>query len=264
MKKLQGVLSAIAFVSLLSGCSNTKEVAYFQDVNNGATIDLIKSSEIKFRPNDKMTIVVNCRDPKLASLYNLPVISQRLGEEKSYSSSSYQMSMYSVDANGDINFPIIGKIHVEGMNRQEVAEAVKSKLSSEIKDASVTVEFANMFVSVLGEVNKRGKFNIVKDRTTIMEVLGEAGDLTIQGLRTNVKVIRTNGDKQEVYTIDLTNAKELASSPAYYLQQNDVVYVEPNLMRKRQNSVNGNNVLSTSFWISVASLLTSVALLFKN
>ena len=263
MKKLHGVLSAITFILLLSVCSNTKEVAYFQDVNNGATIDLIKSSEIKFRPNDKMTIVVNCRDPKLAALYNLPVMSQRLGEE-SYSNSSYQMSLYSVDANGDINFPIVGKIHVEGLNRQEVAEAVKSKLSSEIKDASVTVEFANMFVSVLGEVNKRGKFNIVKDRTTIMEVLGEAGDLTIQGLRTNVKVIRTNGDKQEVYTIDLTNAKELASSPAYYLQQNDVVYVEPNLMRKRQNSVNGNNVLSTSFWISVASLLTSVALLFKN
>ena len=263
MKKLHGLLSAIAFILLLSGCSNTKEVAYFQDVNNGATIDLIKSSEIKFRPNDKMTIVVNCRDPKLAALYNLPVMSQRLGEE-SYSNSSYQMSLYSVDANGDINFPIVGKIHVEGLNRQEVAEAVKSKLSSEIKDASVTVEFANMFVSVLGEVNKRGKFNIVKDRTTIMEVLGEAGDLTIQGLRTNVKVIRTNGDKQEVYTIDLTNAKELASSPAYYLQQNDVVYVEPNLMRKRQNSVNGINVLSTSFWISVASLLTSVALLFKN
>ena len=256
MKKLHGLLSAIAFILLLSGCSNTKEVAYFQDVNNGATIDMIKSSEIKFRPNDKMTIVVNCRDPKLAALYNLPVMSQRLGEE-SYSNSSYQMSLYSVDANGDINFPIVGKIHVEGLNRQEVAEAVKSKLSSEIKDASVTVEFANMFVSVLGEVNKRGKFNIVKDRTTIMEVLGEAGDLTIQGLRTNVKVIRTNGDKQEVYTIDLTNAKELASSPAYYLQQNDVVYVEPNLMRKRQNSVNGNNVLSTSF-------LTSVALLFKN
>ena len=263
MKKFQGLLSAIVFALLLSGCSNTKEVAYFQDVNNGATIDLIKSSEIKFRPNDKMTIVVNCRDPKLAALYNLPVMSQRLGEE-SYSNSSYQMSLYSVDANGDINFPIVGKIHVEGLNRQEVAEAVKSKLSSEIKDASVTVEFANMFVSVLGEVNKRGKFNIVKDRTTIMEVLGEAGDLTIQGLRTNVKVIRTNGDKQEVYTIDLTNAKELASSPAYYLQQNDVVYVEPNLMRKRQNSVNGNNVLSTSFWISVASLLTSVALLFKK
>ena len=263
MKKLHGVLSAITFILLLSGCSNTKEVAYFQDVNNGATIDLIKSSEIKFRPNDKMTIVVNCRDPKLAALYNLPVMSQRLGEE-SYSNSSYQMSLYSVDANGDINFPIVGKIHVEGLNRQEVAEAVKSKLSSEIKDASVTVEFANMFVSVLGEVNKRGKFNIVKDRTTIMEVLGEAGDLTIQGLRTNVKVIRTNGDKQEVYTIDLTNAKELATSPAYYLQQNDVVYVEPNLMRKRQNSVNGNNVLSTSFWMSVASLLTSVALLFKN
>ena len=145
MKKLHAVLSAITFILLLSGCSNTKEVAYFQDVNNGATIDLIKSSEIKFRPNDKMTIVVNCRDPKLAALYNLPVVSQRLGEDKSYSSTSYQMSMYSVDANGDINFPVIGKIHVEGLNRQEVAEVVKSKLSSEIKDASVTVEFANMF-----------------------------------------------------------------------------------------------------------------------
>ena len=117
MKKLHGLLSAIAFILLLSGCSNTKEVAYFQDVNNGATIDLIKSSEIKFRPNDKMTIVVNCRDPKLAALYNLPVMSQRLGEE-SYSNSSYQMSLYSVDANGDINFPIVGKIHVEGLNRQ--------------------------------------------------------------------------------------------------------------------------------------------------
>ena len=264
MRKLQRFVPSMALVLLLTACSSTKEVAYFQDVTDGTILNLAQSSEIKFRPDDKMNIVVNTRDPKLSALYNLPVLTQRIGDAGVYSNTSYEMALYSVDSNGDITFPVLGKIHVEGMNRQQVAETIREKLSKDVKDVSVTVEFANMFVSVLGEVSRRGRFEIVKDRTTITEVLGEAGDLTIQGLRTNIKLIRTNGDKQEVYTLDLTNAKELVGSPAYYIQQNDIIYVEPNTMRKRQNSVNGNNVLSTSFWISVASLLTSVALLFKN
>ena len=133
-----------------------------------------------------------------------------------------------------------------------------------VKDPVVTVEFMNLCVAVLGEVNTPGRYAIERDRTTILDVLSQAGDLTIYGNRTNVMVMRKEGDTQRIYSLDLTSGSNIYSSPAYYVQQNDVVYVEPNSVRARQSTVNGNNVRSTAFWISLASLLTSVAILVFN
>ena len=126
------------------------------------------------------------------------------------------------------------------------------------------VEYANLAVSVLGEVTRPGRYAIDRDNFTVLDALSVAGDLTIYGRRENVKVIRNVGNQKQVFSIDLCNAASLTSSPVFYLQQGDMVYVAPNDMRARQSTVNGNNVLSTSFWISLASLLTSVAvLIFK-
>ena len=133
-----------------------------------------------------------------------------------------------------------------------------------VKDPVVTVEFANLCISVLGEVNNPGRFSIDRDKLTVLDALSMAGDLTIYGNRSKVMVLRQEGDVQRVYGLNLTSGNHVYTSPAFYLQQNDVVYVEPNAVKARQSTVNGNNVRSTSFWISLASLLTSIGILIFN
>ena len=221
---------------------------------------------ITVQPEDKISIIVNSRDPQLTNLFNLPYVSQQLGLPSETPGSSRGVSGYTVDANGDIDFPVLGKVHVAGMKRQEIAEYIKGELIREnlVKDPVVTVEFMNLCISVLGEVNNPGRFSIDRDRLTVLDALSLAGDLTIYGNRYKVIVLRQEDDVQRVYGIDLTSGEHVYSSPAYYLQQNDVVYVEPNAVKARQSTVNGNNVRSTSFWISLASLLTSVAILIFN
>ena len=171
-----------------------------------------------------------------------------------------------MNAEGEIDFPVLGKIAVAGMKREEIADYIKQRLMEEnlVKDPVVTVEFANLCISVLGEVNNPGRFSIDRDRLTILDALSLAGDLTIYGNRSKVLVLRQEGEVQRVYGLNLTSGEHIYTSPAYYLQQNDVVYVEPNAVKARQSTVNGNNVRSTSFWISLASLLTSVAILVFN
>ena len=120
----------------------------------------------------------------------------------------------------------------------------------------------NLCISVMGEVNHPGRYNIDRDHLTVLDALSMAGDLTIFGNREKVLILRQESGKQRVYGVDLNSAQHIYSSPVYYLQQGDVVYVEPNDTRKRQSTVNGNNIRSTSFWISIASLLTSIAILF--
>jgi polysaccharide export outer membrane protein len=173
---------------------------------------------------------------------------------------------YTVDSDGNIDFPVVGKLHIAGMNREQVAAYVKDQLVSKdyVKDAVVTVEYANLGYSVLGEVSKPGRFNIDKDRITILDAISAAGDLTIYGKRENILVQREENGERKFYRVNLNSGENLYSSPVYYLQQNDIIYVEPNTMRARQSNVNGNNVLSASFWVSLASLATTItALIIK-
>ena len=267
--KLIYLLLLLAGVTVLSSCGSSKQVVYFQDLKPGETeIKLPEVKAITIRPEDKISIIVNSRDPQLTDLFNLPYVTRQLGQSSNtYSTGTSQgVSVYTVDANGEIDFPVLGKVYVAGMKREEIAEYIKSELIKEnlVKDPVVTVEFANLCISVLGEVNNPGRFNIDRDRLTVLDALSMAGDLTIYGNRYKVMVLRQEGDVQRVYGLDLTSGEHVYSSPAYYLQQNDVVYVEPNAVKARQSTVNGNNVRSTSFWISLASLLTSVAILIFN
>lgn len=256
-------------VLFLTGCKTPKNVAYFQDLTQ-ETIQMPSPGQIKIAPNDKLSIVVKTMDPELSMLFNLATITDRLGEgsyshsgagtlrSSSYSSSG--ISKYTVSPQGTIDFPLLGVIKVAGMTRFELAGFIKGELMGKdlAKDPIVTVEFVNLGVSILGEVSSPGQYDINKDQINILEAISMAGDLTLLGKRENVAVVRETNGEVKTYRLDLTNFKELTESPAYYLQQGDVIYVEPNEMRKRQTTNNGNNVLSTSFWISVASLLTSV------
>lgn len=261
--QIKYILGILLVIVLFSSCDSSKKVVYFQDLKSGISEQLIASTQITFRPEDKLSIVVSSKDPQLASLFNLPIASFRAGLASGAQNSNQEMSVYTVDAQGDIEFPVLGKIRVAGMTRSELAGYIKDRLIKEnlIKDPVVTVEFMNLSVFVLGEVNKPGRINIDRDRITVLDAISMAGDLSIYGKRNPVYVLRKEGDKETAYQLDLCSAKQIYSSPAYYLQQNDVIYVEPNSVRARQSTVNGNNVRSTSFWMSLASLLTTITVL---
>ena len=280
MKKLKfkfafGLMLAAAAVCL-SSC-NPKNVSYMQDLNETVLKVQTQAQQFKIEPGDKLSIIVHSKDPSLASLFNLPVVTSRLGTGGGLTSGSSAisrnygdsegMASYTVDSNGNIDFPVLGSLHVAGMTRSELIGYLKGELTGRnlIKDPTVTVEFKNTGVSVMGEVKQPGRYDINRDNLNILEALALAGDLDIQGNRQNVKVIRQEADgSTKAYVVDLTNANTLMSSPAFYLKQNDIIYVEPNGVRKRQTTANGNTVLSASFWVSVASLLTSIAvLIFK-
>ena len=262
-------LLAVA-VLLISSCATPDKIAYFQDLEPGEQELILMTSEgIKVRPADKISILVNSRDAQLTDLFNLPIVSRQLGTTSTnmYRSTQNQgLSGYTVDPEGMIDFPVLGRIKVAGMNRTEIAAHIKSLLVSNnlVKDPVVTVEYMSLGISVLGEVKNPGRYSIDREKVTILDAISMAGDLTIYGKRENVYVLRQEGDTQHAYSVDLCSAQDLYSSPVYYMQQDDVVYVEPNDVRARQSTVNGNNVRSTSFWFSLGSLLISLAILIVD
>ncbi len=252
---------AIVAIAMMASCASPKKVAYFQDVANKDTVlQTAIAQALRIQKGDKLMIAVHSRDMQLAALYNMPVIGTRVGMANTARTSQANLA-YTVDSNGQIDFPVLGKITVEGMKRDEVAEYVQNRLINEnlCKDAIVVVEMDNSYVNVLGEVARPGRYPMTKDNMTLFDILGTAGDLNIQGKRENIMVVRTSEKGQaSTYILNLNNLEQTVKSPAYYMQEGDVVYVEPNSYRKRQTSVNANNMLSTGFWISVASLTTSI------
>lgn len=276
MNKKSLLKNALAFfVAVMAmsfcSCNSSKDVLYFQDLKAGDSVAMAAIPvPVTVRSDDKISIVVNSRDPQLMALFNLPRVNKQMstvGQASSTNVSNGQDVMgYTVDSRGEIEFPVLGKIKVEGKTREEIGTYIKNELIAKnlVKDPIVTVEFMNLCVSVLGEVNSPGRYGIDRDKTTIIDALSMAGDLTINGNRNNVTVLRQDGDVQRVYAIDLTSGRDIYSSPAYYLQQNDVIYVEPNEMRARQSTVNGNTIRSASFWISITSLVMSIVVLATN
>jgi len=238
-----------------------------QDAASGLRAETAGTVQITAMSGDKISIIVNSKDPELADMFNLPITAHRVGQPMN-SSHNYnqQVSSYTVDSKGDIDFPVLGKIRVAGLKREQIAAVVKNELVEKnlVKDAVVIVEFMNMGVSVMGEVNRPGRFSIDRDFLTLLDALSMAGDLTIYGKRENVLVIRRENGAETHYRVNLCDSESLLSSPVYYLRQNDQVYVEPNDVRARQSTVNGNNVRSASFWMSLASVLTTISvLIFK-
>jgi len=238
-----------------------------QDAASGLRKETADSIQITAMQGDKISIVVNSKDPELADMFNLPVMTHRIGQPMNDAySQNQQVSSYTVDSEGDIDFPVLGKIRVAGLKREQIATVVKNELVERnlVKDAVVIVEFMNMGVSVMGEVNRPGRFGIDRDCVTLLDALSMAGDLTIYGRRENILVIRRENGVETFYRVNLCDSETLYSSPVYYLRQNDVVYVEPNEVRARQSTVNGNNVRTASFWMSLASVLATIGvLIFK-
>lgn len=259
-------LYLFALVCLLfASCATNKKISYFQDAINADSARIaLPSPEIRLRTEDKLSIVVNCRDPELSALFNLPYSTRVVGARNTNNisgTSNLGVSCYAVDPNGNIDFPELGVIHIAGMTRIEVANYIKQELINRnlVTDPVVTVEYSNLHFSVFGEVRNPGQFNIVRDKVTLLDAISTAGDLTINGKRTNVMVLRTDSVGNVLtYKVNMTSLDSVVNSPVYYLCQNDQIYVEPTKKRARESTANGNVFASPSFWISTASAITTL------
>ena len=265
MRKDVSFYLVLLFCVLLSSCKTSEKVVYLQDVLLNQPESVQESSGITIQPTDMLSIVISCKDPELAAMFNLPVISYQAGSEVVSGAGSQRLMGYVVDEAGNIDFPILGKLQVAGLNRWELQEKIKKELAAAdlLKDFVVTVEFMNFKVSILGEVNKPGSYTIQGDKITLLEALSMANDLTIYGKRDGVYVIREENGERTTYRLDLRSA-EIFQSPVYYLKQNDIIYVEPNTVRAGQSTINENSMKSVNLWISIGSFLSSLGvLLFK-
>lgn len=241
---------------LFVGCGSPKKVLYLQDVDSYRLQNIDDAYEVVIHKDDLLAIMVNSRDPELALQFNMPLVTYQLGTNLE-SVGQQRVLGYLVDSEGYIDFPILGKISVEGLTRLELTQLLKERLIGEnlIKDPIVTVQLLNYKISVMGEVSRPGSFSITSDRVTLLEALSMAGDLTIHGRRDRVAVIREAEGKRTVLYHDLRSA-DIFLSPCYYLQQNDIVYVEPNRTKIAQSAINQNN--SVGVWLSAVSVLASV------
>ena len=269
--KCSHLLTAGAFALMALSCSTPKNITYFQDADKLNGMAVQAEQQFRLRPEDKINIVVNSSNPMLANQFTLttPNPNYTIGAAatpKTITGSTRgdgQPVAYTVDEQGTIDFPVLGKITVGGKTRKEVAQYIQDRLVARelVSDPIVTVEYVNMGVNVLGEVSKPGHIDIRNDHFTIVDALAYAGDMTINGNRNNVVVSRQNDGANMVYTLDMTNMQQVVNSPAYYLQQNDLVYVSPNNKRKREANATGNTFNTPAVWISIASLLTTIAAL---
>lgn len=261
---LKNIATTAALLLLfVSSCSTPRNIAYMQNTVFGQEEAIANLNEIKIQPKDKLSIVVSCKEPELARLFNLVQASNRVGQEGTPQSDG-NVSVYTVDSYGDIMFPVLGKVHIAGLTREQISEKIAQELINGkwVSDPIVTVEYANLHFSVVGEVTRPGTYAISNDQVTLLEALSKAGDLTPYGER-EITVIREEGGKRIKYLVDLRD-NNLFESPAYYLKQNDIIYVQPNKAVARQAEDNPNNLKSISMWISIASFLTTIAvLIFK-
>lgn len=260
MKKL---LFICLVLMLLCSCGSTKNVAYMK---NSDYVDLAQSQylyDAKIMPKDVLSITVTTVDPAASAPFNLSVYSSLSGAANATMYSNHVLQSYLVDNQGDIDFPVLGRIHVGGLTKSQcermINDSIRPYMNASEKPV-VTVRMANYKISVLGEVNRPGMYTVNNEKINILEALAQAGDLSIYGKRDCVKLIREDaqGGKQ-IVTLNLNDAG-LITSPYYYLQQNDIIYVEPNKVKSRNASIGQ----STSLWLTSTSILISLTSLLYN
>lgn len=262
MKKLVFLFFALATVLLLDSCVNSKQVTYFQNIDSISLAASRNLYDARIMPKDQLIITVNTTDPVAARPFNL-MVTGTMGLDGKTSGSQNSMLRYLVDNSGNIVFPVLGTLHVQGLTKEQCQELIRERLKPYLASSElpvVTVNLASYRVSVIGEVNKPGVIPVEYEKLSVIEALAHAGDLTIYGRRDNVLLIRENaeGEKQQ-YRLNLNDAN-LINSPYYYLQQNDIVYVEPNKAKAKSSDIGQ----STTIWFSVISIVTSIASLIVN
>ena len=262
MKRVFFPIVAMMIVVLLGSCGSAKKVAYFQNIDSVSLAASRALNDAKILPKDLLTITVSTTDPNAALPFNL-IVYNTLNSSNTVSTGGGSLQQYLVDNDGNIQFPVIGKVKVMGLTKNQCQDLLREKIMpymAQTENPVVTVRMASYRVTVLGEVNKPGVVPVTTEKMSVLEALASAGDLTIYGKRDNVLLIREEANGQKVqHRLNLNDAN-IINSPYYYLQQNDLVYVEPN-GTKSKNSAIGQ---STTLWFSFVSILTSVAALVVN
>lgn len=267
MKTFIKTLAIAMLAVVLVGCNATKRIVY--DFNKDATVkSILSDGRIRIKPLDRLTVVVSSQNPELAAPFNAPTSYNSLSPNPLGASTANGLNsiqVRTVDEEGMLEFPIIGKIKCAGKTRTELANEIGKKIidGGYISDALVNIQFADMKFFVLGEVTRPGQYDITRDKITVLEALAMAGDMTIFGNRANVAVIRRVDDKNyEVHELNFLEGGQM-SSPAFFLQQGDVVYVQPNRYKAATSEINQNR----TFWLSIVSTLitaTSLVLTIVN
>ena len=262
MKKLLIPFVLMTIVLLLDACSSAKQVAYFQNIDSTSLTASKGLYDARIMPKDLLTITVVTSDPSSSKPFNLS-IQNTLGTDGRLGSTTGSLLQYLVNNDGDIDFPVVGTVHVAGLTKDQCEDLIKSKVKpylAESENPVVTVSMSSYRVTVAGEVTSPKVVPVSTEKMSVLEALAQAGDLTIYGRRDNVLLIRENADGQkEAHRLNLNDAN-IINSPYYYVQQNDYIYVEPNSV-KAKNSAIGQ---STTLWFSFVSILTSVAALVVN
>ena len=252
----------ILFSGLMVACKTPKDVIYFQGIDDlsEAQLDSLSQEYVtKITNDDLLSISVASWDPAAVTPFNPPVFAYSSeGDQPLFPSQS--LYTYLVDQNGNIKFPVIGTIHVAGLTRLELASKMESLIAKYVEKPLVNVQILNFKVVVMGEVNRPGSYTVKNDRFTLLDAIGMAGDIPIMANRKNVLVIRDNDGKKVSYRMDLTSP-DIFTSPAFYLQQNDIVYVEPvkTKQRMRSSSDRSFTLSIVSSLISAISLISSMA-----
>lgn len=251
-KRILGSVFALLTVTILmcTSCASKKNMVYFQP-DSVELNTLYELNAPKLQPGDILTISVTADDVRATQPFNQ--ISQYQGQGGAIQHTNPFIPTYAIDANGEIDFPKVGKIKLAGKTRTQAMDVLRQEVGKFILDPGISMVVRNFRVTVLGEVARPGTFTIENDRLTILEALGLAGDMTIYGERNNVLVIREQDGKKEEFRLDLRK-RESMNSPAYYLTQNDVVYVEPNGARIQ----NSKYTATTSIFVSVVGLIVTV------
>lgn len=244
----------LVVILVLTSCALKKNVIYF---NNSESINLEKVNSLPvLRNDDFLSITVLGGDENTLKLVNSPLIQN--GANKGYTSGAPSSFGYLIDQKGEINFPMLGKVKLAGLSRDQAIDTLELRLLSFIKNPVVSLQIQNFHVTILGEVKNPGTYTIPNEKINILQLIGLAGDLTVYGLRKNVMLIREENGKSKEYRIDLTKTEFLTSS-ILNLQQNDIVYIEPN-----QSKINSSRVsASASIFVSIATLIITTINSFK-
>lgn len=263
MRRILFPLFLLSVLMILGGCAGSKKVAYFQNIDSISLASSKGLYDAHIMPKDQLIITVITTDPNVSAPFNLSV-SNTIGTSGTLTyGGAGSLQTYLVDNKGNINFPVVGQVHVAGLTKTECQDLIATKVAPYLAKKEkpvVTVKMSSYRVTVIGEVNKPGVVPVSTEKMSIVEALAQAGDLTIYGKRDNVLLIRedSTGEKS-MHRLNL-NDGNLINSPYYYLQQNDIVYVEPNGVKAKNSSIGQ----STTIWLSFTSIVTSVASLIVN
>ena len=254
-------LAVFAMALLLVSCGGARKFVYLSDMAPGERYDVNLESATIIHPNDRLDIKVSCKNPELAVPFNAQVGAYQVSPDGSVKSAGVDVTAgYRVDADGNIVFPVLGKINVGGKTLKEVSETIETMIEegNYIKSPEVTIEFLNFKYTVLGAINSRGTYTVDGDKVTILEAIAKAGDLAKNARLDRIAVIRMVDGKQEIYYNDIRTA-DIFKSPTYFLQQNDIVYVEPKHKERNENAWQ-----TASFFVSIGSIIGTILLVLSS